>query len=90
MSTFFDEYQEQLYQRRWTWDDIPFYEGKGAKQSIAPQQFIGIHTHCPQLKSVKLTPWAHYTSAKKGRASIVKLDSQRQNQYHWHKYNKKK
>jgi N-dimethylarginine dimethylaminohydrolase len=36
VTTFFDEYQEQLYQRRWTWDDIPFYEGRGAKQSIAP------------------------------------------------------
>jgi len=35
-NTFFDEYQRQLFERRWSWDDIPFYEGKGAKQSIAP------------------------------------------------------
>ena len=33
LATFFDEYQRQLYERQWTWDDIPFYEGKGAKQS---------------------------------------------------------
>jgi len=34
--TFFDDYQSQLHDRRWTWDDIPFYEGKGSRQSIAP------------------------------------------------------
>jgi N-dimethylarginine dimethylaminohydrolase len=36
VATYFDEYQRQLYERRWSWDDIPFYEGKGARQSIAP------------------------------------------------------
>ena len=36
MATFFDDYQRHLHERRWTWDDIPFYEGRGARQSIAP------------------------------------------------------
>jgi N-dimethylarginine dimethylaminohydrolase len=35
MSTYFDEYQEALYRKRWTWDDMPFYQGRGARQSIA-------------------------------------------------------
>src|SRR5213592_824757 len=36
VATFYDDYQRHLHERRWTWDDIPFYEGKGARQSIAP------------------------------------------------------
>jgi N-dimethylarginine dimethylaminohydrolase len=36
LPTFFDDYQRELHERQWTWDDIPFYGGKGAKQSIAP------------------------------------------------------
>ncbi|HEY2636204.1 MAG TPA: hypothetical protein VGI54_02355, partial [Solirubrobacteraceae bacterium] len=36
MATFYDDFQRALHDRRWTWDDIPFYEGRGAKQSIAP------------------------------------------------------
>jgi len=36
VATFYDEYQRRLHERRWTWDDIPFYEGSGARQSIAP------------------------------------------------------
>jgi hypothetical protein len=36
VATLYDDYQLQLQEHRWTWDDIPFYEGRGAKQSIAP------------------------------------------------------
>lgn len=35
--TKFDEHQEHLRTRRWTWDDVALvYEGKGTRQSIAP------------------------------------------------------
>jgi N-dimethylarginine dimethylaminohydrolase len=34
--TFYDEYQAALHDKEWTWDDMPFYRGKGARQSIAP------------------------------------------------------
>jgi N-dimethylarginine dimethylaminohydrolase len=33
--TFYDEYQAALHDKEWTWDDMPFYRGKGARQSIA-------------------------------------------------------
>lgn len=32
----FDEYQKALYEKQWTWHDIPFYSGKDPKLSIAP------------------------------------------------------
>jgi N-dimethylarginine dimethylaminohydrolase len=34
--TYYDEYQAALHAKEWTWDDMPFYRGKGARQSIAP------------------------------------------------------
>jgi N-dimethylarginine dimethylaminohydrolase len=36
MRTFYDDYQRRLQEKRWTWDDIPFYAGRGSRQSIAP------------------------------------------------------
>lgn len=36
MRTYYDEYQAALHDKEWTWDDMPFYRGKGARQSIAP------------------------------------------------------
>jgi N-dimethylarginine dimethylaminohydrolase len=35
MTTQFDEYQRALYEKRWTWDDIPFYHGPGGRQTVA-------------------------------------------------------
>ena len=35
--TRFDEYQQHLRTKQWTWDDVvPFYEGRGTEQSIVP------------------------------------------------------
>lgn len=35
--TYFDEYQDRLRRRTWTWDDVgDFYEGAGVPQSIIP------------------------------------------------------
>jgi N-dimethylarginine dimethylaminohydrolase len=35
VTTQFDDYQRALYEKRWTWDDIPFYHGPGTGQSVA-------------------------------------------------------
>jgi N-dimethylarginine dimethylaminohydrolase len=36
VGTYYDDYQAALHDKEWTWDDMPFYRGKGARQSIAP------------------------------------------------------
>jgi N-dimethylarginine dimethylaminohydrolase len=35
VTTQFDEYQRALHEKRWTWDDIPFYHGPGGRQTVS-------------------------------------------------------
>ena len=35
MTTQFDLHQRALYEKRWTWDDIPFYHGPGGRQTVS-------------------------------------------------------
>ena len=86
MATFFDDYQRHLHERRWTWDDIPFYEGRGARQSIAPlhdldyldvyERVYGRKLGCNGIGKLREVALTHITEVPASRAIVAGLIDQ--------------